>query len=104
MRVLVADDDPLIRAAICEILSVAGIETGDAGTHQTTLELMSSAGWDVLLVDLLLPDARTGLDLATRAHTLGMRCVIMSGALEHLAAVEAKGVQFIAKPFRASDL
>ena len=53
---------------------------------------------------MLLSGWRTGLDLANAAGTQGIRCIIMSGALERRRDVEEHGMHFLAKPFSVADL
>jgi DNA-binding response OmpR family regulator len=104
MRVLVVESDVLIRGPVCEVLVLAGVETGEAGSCQAALALMAAASWDVLLTDLMFSGALTGLDLADEAAERGIRCVVASGAVNRREEVEARGLSFLAKPFRTAAL
>ncbi|HET8712059.1 MAG TPA: response regulator transcription factor [Gemmatimonadales bacterium] len=63
-RILVIDDHALVRRGLIELLQRLpdGVEFGEAGTAEAGLALARSAKWDVVLLDLGLPD-RHGLDV-----------------------------------------
>jgi DNA-binding NtrC family response regulator len=60
-RVLVTDDDPLLRWALSARLEELGLEVIEAGTVRRTLEREGEA--DLVLLDVRLPDGN-GLDAA----------------------------------------
>jgi len=64
IRVLVADDHPVVRVGLREILSqqrdIAVL--GEAGTGAEVLKLVEQKAWDVVVLDVTLPD-RSGLDV-----------------------------------------
>lgn len=64
IRAIVADDHAVVRRGLRELLSesreVAVI--GEAGTARETLEQVRSGKWDVLVLDINLPDG-SGLDV-----------------------------------------
>src|SRR5437879_13583121 len=64
IRVLVADDHPVVRTGLREILvrrcDIAML--GEAGTSAEVRELVAQQPWDVVVLDLSLPD-RSGLEL-----------------------------------------
>jgi DNA-binding NtrC family response regulator len=104
MRVLVVEDDCLVRETVCEILGNSSIETACEADAEVACRLLSTAHWDLVLSDLLFPGRTTGLDLAIHAAEYGVRCVIMSGAPDLGPLVEGKGFPFLAKPFTGNDL
>jgi DNA-binding NarL/FixJ family response regulator len=63
-RILVVDDHALVRRGLIELMQAlpAGVEFGEAGTATEGLRLALSQTWDVVLLDLGLPD-RHGLDV-----------------------------------------
>jgi signal transduction histidine kinase/DNA-binding response OmpR family regulator/CHASE3 domain sensor protein len=61
-RVLVVEDDPLLRESTARLLSTDGVETVTAGTAAEALELVRSSTFDCMVLDLELPD-RSGLEL-----------------------------------------
>jgi DNA-binding NtrC family response regulator len=57
-RVLVVDDEPLIRWSVAETLSGLGLDVQQAGDAAAALRLMTTemAPFDVIVLDLRLPD------------------------------------------------
>lgn len=68
-RILVVDDHALVRRGLIEILQGLpdGVEFGEAGTAGEALALALGDRWDVVLLDLGLPD-RHGLDVLRELH------------------------------------
>jgi two-component system, NtrC family, response regulator AtoC len=109
-RVLVVDDEPLIRWSIAETLADRGcdvVETGDACGARSAVE-HEDPGFDVVLLDYRLPDSDdlallTSIrDLAPRAQVILMtafgRPEVVNGAL----ALGAYRV--VSKPFELHAL
>jgi DNA-binding NtrC family response regulator len=100
-RVLVTDDDPLLRWALSARLEELGLEVIEAGTVQRTLEREGEA--DLVILDVRLPDGN-GLDAASRilARRPQRPLLLMTAfATPELAAEAARaGVRHcIEKPF-----
>jgi DNA-binding response OmpR family regulator len=104
MRALVVEDHKSLNDIVCEILRHSGIEVTSVRNYKSAIMLIGIEKWDVLLSDMLFAGWRTGLDLASAARPQGIRCIIMSGALERRRDVEAQGMRFLAKPFSMADL
>jgi DNA-binding NarL/FixJ family response regulator len=68
-RILVVDDHALVRRGLIELLQSlpVGVEFGEAGTGAEALTLALGETWDVVLLDLGLPD-RHGLDVLRELH------------------------------------
>lgn len=66
LRVLIVDDEPLIRWSLAETLTEAGHTVAEAGDSRSALEALrsSSDSFDVVLLDYRLPDS---FDLQTLA-------------------------------------
>jgi DNA-binding response OmpR family regulator len=98
-RVLVVDDEPLIREMLRECLGAEGWEIACAADGTEALRIGSDA--DVALVDAVLPGSMTGLDLAARLEACGVPVLMMSGQPEALDAMSASDRRAVlAKPFR----
>jgi DNA-binding NarL/FixJ family response regulator len=69
-RVLVADDHALLRAGVKQLLeSEPGIDAiGEAATGRETLEALRTGAWDLLILDINMPD-RSGLDVLRHVRT-----------------------------------
>lgn len=68
-RILVVDDHALVRRGLIELLQNLpdGVQFGEAGTAAEALALALGQRWDVVLLDLGLPD-RHGLDVLRELH------------------------------------
>lgn len=64
IRVLIVDDHRITRAGLARILSdyEEDIEVGEAGTAAETLRLVAEQQWNLVLLDIALPD-RNGIDV-----------------------------------------
>ncbi len=64
IRVLIADDHPVVRRGLRQLLEEAGdiVVGGEAGSAAETLDQVRQNRWDVLVLDLDLPD-RSGLEV-----------------------------------------
>jgi CheY-like chemotaxis protein len=54
-RVLVADDDPALRALLRLVATRAGFEVASAANGLEALQLLQSESFDVALIDLMMP-------------------------------------------------
>ena len=63
-RVLIADDHAVVRAGLRQMLAEddAVGEIGEAATGQQTLERLREGHWELLILDIGMPD-RSGLDI-----------------------------------------
>ena len=103
-----ADDDPLIRKLLRDLLTYAGYATTLCPNGQAALDAIY-AGDDpeLLLTDLEMP-GKSGLDLIRelRAARRLLPILLMSGSIDHPAipaALAISGVDFLPKPFRISE-
>ena len=64
VRVLIIDDHAVVRRGLAEILveEFPGLRTTEAATARSALECCSAGRWDLIILDLNLPD-RSGLEL-----------------------------------------
>ncbi len=62
VRVLVVDDDALVRSALRRMLSKQAVETSESAQEALKLISGSPAKFDVILCDLMMPEM-SGLDL-----------------------------------------
>ena len=69
VRILVVDDHALVRRGIIELLQGLpnGVQFGEAGSAADAIMLGMGEHWDVVLLDLGLPD-RHGLDVLRELH------------------------------------
>ena len=105
MRLLLADDHPMIRAAIEVLLRGTGFElAGMAGSGAATLEAVERLSPDMVLLDLQMPDGN-GLDVLRRlkAAKSPVRIVMLTAGIEDSALLEAKALKVDGIVLKNSD-
>ena len=55
MRLLLVEDEPSLRESVARKLHRAGYETDDCGDGETALEMLAAERYDLVLLDLNLP-------------------------------------------------
>ncbi len=108
MRVLVVEDDPVIREMIAEILIEEGVEADGVGYAEEALVLLGSGEQiDLLVTDIDLGDGLTGMDLAAiaRSRYADVELLFISGHSEDRSGQAPQPHEhFLQKPLRAHDL
>jgi len=107
-RILVVEDEPLIRQLLQTALSGRGHTVDVTADGEEGLRQARQGGHDVLITDYRMPKM-TGLQLiaAVRSSKLKIATILMSSnTLEELAltARDLDGIQFLRKPFGISEL
>lgn len=105
LRVLIIDDVTANREILHHLLADAGCETAQARDHQTALAQCRASLFDLIFLDIRMPDG-TGLDLLAQLRSLQPQVpVIAYSALafeQDRAQFLAAGCQaFVAKPLEA---
>jgi DNA-binding NarL/FixJ family response regulator len=89
-RVLIADDHAVVRAGLRQFLEMDQSirEIGEAATGSETLERLRMGRWDLLLLDINMPD-RSGLDILRQVRSTHpeTRVLVLSGFPERQYAV-----------------
>ena len=103
-RVLVVEDDEVVRTLVVEALRGLDYEAHSAATGGDALKLLDEIGWiDLLLTDVGLPGGLSGKQLArnTRARQPGVPVLLMTGYAQEMTGTGADGdqMELIAKPF-----
>jgi two-component system nitrate/nitrite response regulator NarP len=94
MRIIVADDHPMVRAAISALLSGHGHDiVAQVGSGAAALKAVDEHDPEALLLDVSMPDG-SGVDVLTSLRTSGdKRIIVLVTALldsdEHKAAMAA---------------
>jgi two-component system nitrogen regulation response regulator NtrX len=103
-HILIVDDEAEIRNSLEEILREEGYGVSTAGTAAEAITLLQDAPYDVVLLDIWLPD-RDGLDVLADVHALAVETrpevVIISGHGTIETAVKATKLgayDFLEKP------
>jgi DNA-binding NtrC family response regulator len=110
VRVLVVDDEPLIRWSMSETLTDLGHDVVEAGDAQAALAAVSGATvpFDVVLLDLRLPDTSDlSLLSSLRRLTPHTQVIVMTafGTADILqSAIDLGAFRVVAKPFEVNEL
>lgn len=107
-RILVIDDERIIRDLMREILEHAGYETVGAETAEEALQLIAADDIALVVSDILMPGL-TGLELLQRvrelSQTLPVILVTGAGTYENLSEAVTRGADgLVIKPFSHADL
>ena len=81
MRILLVEDDRTIAAGLCYSLQAEGYQVEHCATCAGALEQVEAGGWDLLLLDLTLPDG-SGYDICRWAKALGDTPVVFLTACD----------------------
>ena len=108
MRVLLVEDDLSASAGITIMLKAGGAVVDQADTGEEALELVRHYDYDVVVLDLMLPDME-GYEVIRRMRLARIETpvLILSGLLRPQAKVKGFGVgadDFITKPFDQAEL
>jgi len=101
-RILVVDDDTLLRTIIAERLERHGHRVTVAGSNAEARALLRQAAPDVALLDVKLPDGDSSALLLELTQELDAQCVMMTahaGVQNAVAALRQGARDFLEKPF-----
>jgi PAS domain S-box-containing protein len=114
LRVLIFDDDPMIRETAGEILKQIGYEVVYASEEREAVELFRQAKesgepFDAVILDLNLSNGMGGIDLLARLKAIdpSVRAIISGGNLEDPVMADCRKYGFkgkLAKPYDKKDL
>jgi CheY-like chemotaxis protein len=107
VRVLVVDDDPLVRDMLRDFLRVAGYEVTASAEGVDAVTHLTEERYDVLLTDIKMPamDGWQLIALATRIQPM-LAIVVITGEddPQDRQRAEELGVPLIRKPFALGTL
>ncbi len=107
-RILVVEDDALVRDHVVALLQSLGHKTVQASNGAAALEVLSEdAGFDLLFSDVMMPGGMSGSDLATAARRIvpGLPVLLTTGFSGHeKSSWESDGPRVLAKPYRRAEL
>ncbi|GAB92120.1 putative two-component response regulator [Gordonia rhizosphera NBRC 16068] len=107
-RVLVAEDDSLIRMDLIEMLREEGYEVvGEAPNGQVAVDLTEQLTPDLVIMDVKMP-VRDGIDAAMEIAQKKLAPVVMLTAFSQREFIEkardAGAMAYLVKPFTKADL
>src|SRR5271170_6221283 len=109
-QVLIADDHAIVRAGYRQFLEAEPsiTEIGEAANGGEALSQLGRLKWDLLLLDIQLPD-RNGLDILAHvvSHHTDVRVLVMSGLPEEQYArnvIRAGAAGYLSKGSSSAEL
>jgi DNA-binding response OmpR family regulator len=107
-RLLVVDDDKNVRQPIAKLLQLKGYRVDQSGTGQDTLALLEREPYDLMVLDLVLPDI-SGAEIMKRARAMHQDLLIVvltahASAESAITAVKMNAVDYLLKPIKSEDL
>jgi two-component system, OmpR family, response regulator len=108
VRVLVVEDEPLIARFLSKALRSEGYTVAVAGGGRRAIARLSESGWDLLILDLALPEC-DGFDVlqAISGRRLEVPVLVLSarrGVETKVAALDGGASDYLAKPFALDEL
>lgn len=107
-NILIVDDDRWVRTSLSEVLENAGYHAENADSGREAIKKISDKDFDVVLLDLVMPDV-DGIEVLTelKRYRPGIKVIIITGFATIDSAVGAikKGASdYIAKPYKIDEL
>lgn len=109
LRILLVEDEELIRAALEEVLEGAGHEIIAVGSAEEAQTQLAARSFDLLFTDLNLPGSSgAGLVVEARAHQPELQVVIATGQAQEELPAQLRdllsSVVFLPKPYDIADV
>jgi DNA-binding response OmpR family regulator len=107
-RILIVDDEPDIRLSLREDLRRQGHETGEAADGADGLRLGREPGWDLILLDVMLPRL-DGFDVCSELRKSGVTTPIIlltarTQEAEKELGLDSGADDYVTKPFSLREL
>jgi two-component system OmpR family response regulator len=106
-RILVVDDEPYITDVVSAALRYEGFASDDAATGTEALDKARLGGFDLIVLDVMLPDME-GFEVCRRMRTEDIRTPVLfltarDATVDKLAGL-AHGDDYVTKPFSIDEL
>ena len=107
-RILLAEDDPLIAGGLTDFLRGEGFLVDHAATQADALCSLSKRAYDLLLLDIALPDGSGfAVCAAAKASKSDLPVIFLTAADEEysvVAGLDMGADDYVSKPFRPREL
>ena len=107
MRILVVDDEDLIRSVICEYCSNSGYEVHQAANGKIALNLLMKESFDLLILDIMMPEMDGFSMLKELPKERHIPTIILSARGEEydkLSGFDLGIDDYVTKPFSPKEL
>jgi len=106
-RVLIAEDEPAIADSVAYALRGEGFDVVTVADGESAIEAARSDGFDVLLLDLMLPGV-AGIEVCRRVRAESTLPIVMLTArtaeVDRVVGLDAGADDYIMKPFSMPEL
>ena len=107
-KILLVDDEEAFRTALGERLKVRGLDTTAVGTGSEALEEIKKTPYDVILLDIKMPEMN-GIEALARIKKINpfLEVIILTGHASVDAAIEITklgGYDYVLKPCPLDEL
>jgi two-component system, OmpR family, response regulator ResD len=106
-RVLVVDDEPIVREVLDRYLSLEGFEVETAADGDAALRSFESARPELVILDLMLPHT-DGLEvfrrIRARAHTPVIMVTARGAETDRIVGLDLGADDYVAKPFSPREV
>jgi two-component system OmpR family response regulator len=107
-RVLVVEDEGMIRTLMVEVLQDAGFTVDHAADSDEAVKMLDADGYQLLVTDIHMPGRLDGIELGERAHGRepGLPIVFVTARPDVLARIKDAGIPgaSLTKPFTLEKL
>ncbi|HYO57164.1 sigma-54 dependent transcriptional regulator [Archangium sp.] len=108
IAVLVVDDEEQVRTFLAELLGSSGYQVRCASSGSQALEMLSGGSFDVVLLDVMMPEM-SGLEVLRRYRASGGGAPVivlsaLSGAEDAMRAMKLGASDYLSKPFSNDEL
>ena len=106
-KILVVDDEPMVREVLSQYLATDGFEVVEAGDGDAAVAAVNDSQPDLVLLDLMLPK-RNGLDvLGFIRSTTNLPVILLTARgdeIDRVRGLEAGADDYVVKPFSAREV
>jgi diguanylate cyclase (GGDEF)-like protein/PAS domain S-box-containing protein len=107
-RLLLVDDRPEMLGSLSEIVRLHGYRVAEALGGKAALEMLDTHEFDVVLLDLVMPDI-SGHDVLefAKSRNLSAKFIVVSGDASFdgaMGAMKRSAFDFVKKPYEAAEL
>src|ERR1044072_1811716 len=108
IAVLVVDDEEQVRTFLAELLGSSGSQVRCASNGAQALEMLAGGSFDVVLLDVMMPEL-SGLEVLRRYRASGGNAPVivlsaLSGAEDAMRAMKLGASDYLSKPFGNDEL
>ncbi len=107
-RILIVDDEPKLVRLVKVNLLASGYEVNMASDGKTTIELLESSNYDLLILDIMLPGSFNGFEVCKRIREFSDIPIIMltgrAREQDRIQGFDAGADDYLTKPFSVEEL